>query len=76
MANKSVFVSIKGRLLPQATAVNAHAAPAYAYSDAHSDAPRAFHVPSPFVAGTSSMQPMGAWAFIQKKERSKDHHRK
>lgn len=35
MANKSVFASIKGRLLPKATAKNAHAAPAYAYSDAH-----------------------------------------
>ena len=35
MANKSVFASIKGRLLPKATARNAHAAPAYAYSDAH-----------------------------------------
>ena len=35
MANKSVFASIKGRLLPKATAINAHAAPAYAYSDAH-----------------------------------------
>ncbi|GAA6159922.1 TROVE domain-containing protein [Ruegeria sp. HU-ET01832] len=35
MANKSVFASLKGRLLPKATAVNAHGAPAYAYSDAH-----------------------------------------
>ncbi|QBF31196.1 TROVE domain-containing protein [Thalassococcus sp. S3] len=35
MANKSVFASIKGRLLPKATARNAEAAPAYAYSDAH-----------------------------------------
>ncbi|MTH99318.1 TROVE domain-containing protein [Roseibium sp. RKSG952] len=35
MANKSVFASIKGRLLPKATAKNAHGAPAYAYSDAH-----------------------------------------
>ena len=35
MANKSVFASIKGRLLPKADAKNAHAAPAYAYSDAH-----------------------------------------
>ncbi|WP_300073854.1 RNA-binding protein [uncultured Ruegeria sp.] len=35
MANKSVFASIKGRLLPKATARNAHGAPAYAYSDAH-----------------------------------------
>ncbi|MBD3678797.1 MAG: RNA-binding protein [Rhodobacteraceae bacterium] len=35
MANKSVFASIKGRLLPKADAFNAHAAPAYAYSDAH-----------------------------------------
>ncbi|MEX0339873.1 MAG: RNA-binding protein [Arenibacterium sp.] len=36
MANKSVFASIKkGRLLPTATARNAHGAPAYAYSDAH-----------------------------------------
>ncbi|MEO0831214.1 MAG: RNA-binding protein [Pseudomonadota bacterium] len=35
MANKSVFASIKGRLLPKATAKNARGAPAYAYSDAH-----------------------------------------
>ncbi|MEM8591278.1 MAG: RNA-binding protein [Pseudomonadota bacterium] len=35
MANKSVFASIKGRLLPKADAKNAHGAPAYAYSDAH-----------------------------------------
>jgi 60 kDa SS-A/Ro ribonucleoprotein len=35
MANKSVFASIRGRLLPKAGAKNAHAAPAYAYSDAH-----------------------------------------
>lgn len=35
MANKSVFASMKGRLLPKADARNAHAAPAYAYSDAH-----------------------------------------
>ncbi|WP_171177729.1 RNA-binding protein [Ruegeria sp. HKCCD8929] len=35
MANKSMFASIKGRLLPKATARNAHAAPAYAYSEAH-----------------------------------------
>ena len=35
MANKSVFASIKGRLLPKAAAKNAHGAPAYAYSDAH-----------------------------------------
>ncbi|SLN66242.1 vWA domain-containing protein [Ruegeria meonggei] len=35
MANKSVFASIKGRLLPKATAQNAHGAPAYVYSDAH-----------------------------------------
>jgi 60 kDa SS-A/Ro ribonucleoprotein len=35
MANKSVFASIKGRLLPKATARNAHGAPAYTYSDAH-----------------------------------------
>ena len=35
MANKSVFASIKGRLLPKASARNAHGAPAYAYSDAH-----------------------------------------
>jgi 60 kDa SS-A/Ro ribonucleoprotein len=35
MANKSVFASIKGRLLPKATETNAHGAPAYAYSDAH-----------------------------------------
>ena len=35
MANKSVFASMTGRLLPKATARNAHGAPAYAYSDAH-----------------------------------------
>lgn len=35
MANKSVFASTKGRLLPKATALNAEAAPAYAYCDAH-----------------------------------------
>ena len=35
MANKSVFASMKGRLLPKATAKNAHAAPAFSYSDAH-----------------------------------------
>ncbi|MEM9247674.1 MAG: RNA-binding protein [Pseudomonadota bacterium] len=35
MANKSVFASTKGRLLPRAEAHNAHGAPAYAYSDAH-----------------------------------------
>lgn len=35
MANKSVFASIRGRLLPKATTVNAEGAPAYAYSDAH-----------------------------------------
>ena len=35
MANKSVFASMKGRLLPKATAKNTHGAPAYAYSDAH-----------------------------------------
>ncbi len=35
MANKSVFASMKGRLLPQATQCNAEGAPAYAYSDAH-----------------------------------------
>ncbi|WP_420583701.1 RNA-binding protein [Ruegeria sp.] len=35
MANKSVFASLKGRLLPKTTAKNAHGAPAYAYSDAH-----------------------------------------
>ena len=35
MANKSVFASMKGRLLPKADTKNAHAAPAYAYSDAH-----------------------------------------
>lgn len=35
MANKSVFASLKGRLLPKATAKNAHGAPAFAYSDAH-----------------------------------------
>lgn len=35
MANKSVFASIRGRLLPKATARNAEGAPAYAYTDAH-----------------------------------------
>lgn len=35
MANKSVFASLRGRLLPKADAMNAEAAPAYAYSDAH-----------------------------------------
>ncbi|MEO1025258.1 MAG: VWA domain-containing protein [Pseudomonadota bacterium] len=35
MANKSVFASVKGRLLPKANATNKAAAPAYAYSDAH-----------------------------------------
>ncbi len=35
MANKSVFASLKGRLLPKANATNAEVAPAYAYSDAH-----------------------------------------
>ena len=35
MANKSVFASVKGRLLPAAKATNKTAAPAYAYSDAH-----------------------------------------
>ena len=35
MANKSVFASPKGRLLPKAGATNAAGAPAYAYSDVH-----------------------------------------
>lgn len=35
MANKSVFASLKGRLLPKADTRNAAGAPAYAYSDAH-----------------------------------------
>ena len=35
MANKSVFASMKGRLLPAARATNLAGAPAYAYSDAH-----------------------------------------
>lgn len=35
MANKSVFASMKGRLLPKATTRNAEGAPAYAYSDQH-----------------------------------------
>ncbi len=35
MANKSVFASVTGRLLPAAKATNKAAAPAYAYSDAH-----------------------------------------
>ena len=35
MANKSVFASIKGRLLPATNTQNAAGAPAYRYSDAH-----------------------------------------
>lgn len=35
MANKSVFASLKGRLLPKADTKNAEGAPAYRYSDAH-----------------------------------------
>ncbi|MGL4320217.1 MAG: RNA-binding protein, partial [Paracoccaceae bacterium] len=35
MANKSVFASLAGRLLPQATATNAHGAKAYAYGAEH-----------------------------------------
>ena len=35
MANKSVFASIKGRLLPVTDTTNAAHAPAYRYSDAH-----------------------------------------
>lgn len=35
MANKSVFASIRGRLLPKATTRNAEGAPAYGYTDAH-----------------------------------------
>lgn len=35
MANKSVFASLRGRLLPKATTRNAEGAPAYAYTDAH-----------------------------------------
>ncbi|MEO1775982.1 MAG: VWA domain-containing protein [Pseudomonadota bacterium] len=35
MANKSVFASVRGRLLPKATSTNAEGAPAYAYTDAH-----------------------------------------
>ncbi|MEM7441206.1 MAG: RNA-binding protein [Pseudomonadota bacterium] len=35
MANKSVFASMKGRLQPKADTMNAAAAPAYAYTDAH-----------------------------------------
>ena len=35
MANKSVFASTKGRLLPATDTLNNHAAPAYQYSDAH-----------------------------------------
>ncbi|MEM7498293.1 MAG: TROVE domain-containing protein [Pseudomonadota bacterium] len=35
MANKTVFASMRGRMVPQATARNAEGAPAYAYSDAH-----------------------------------------
>lgn len=35
MANKSVFASIRGRLLPKTDAVNKEGAPAYAYADKH-----------------------------------------
>jgi len=35
MANKSVFASIKGRLLPKADTLNAEGAPAYAYDAPH-----------------------------------------
>lgn len=35
MANKSVFASLKGRLLPKATALNAEGAKAYAYGAEH-----------------------------------------
>ncbi|MEM6972923.1 MAG: TROVE domain-containing protein [Pseudomonadota bacterium] len=35
MANKSVFASMRGRLLPKATATNAAGAPAYAYDAEH-----------------------------------------
>lgn len=35
MANKSVFASMRGRLLPATDTLNKHSAPAYAYSDAH-----------------------------------------
>jgi len=35
MANKSVFASVKGRLLPKANATNKAGAPAYGYTDAH-----------------------------------------
>ncbi len=35
MANKSVFASLKGRLLPVASAKNLAGVPAYTYSDAH-----------------------------------------
>jgi len=35
MANKSVFASTVGRLLPKADTTNAHGAPAYGYSDQH-----------------------------------------
>lgn len=35
MANKSVFASIKGRLMPKATATNRAGAAAYAHTDAH-----------------------------------------
>ncbi|MGD9917401.1 MAG: RNA-binding protein [Paenirhodobacter sp.] len=34
MANKSVFAALRGRLLPKTTALNAEAAPAYAYDEA------------------------------------------
>lgn len=35
MANKTIFASIRGRLLPDTNAVNKEAAPAYAYEPAH-----------------------------------------
>ena len=35
MANKSIFTSIRGQLLPATNVLNKHAAPAYSYSDAH-----------------------------------------
>lgn len=35
MANKSVFASLRGRMLPQVDAVNKEGAPAYAYGDQH-----------------------------------------
>ncbi|MEM6946416.1 MAG: RNA-binding protein, partial [Pseudomonadota bacterium] len=35
MANKTLFASLRGRLVPEATARNAEGAPAYAYAPKH-----------------------------------------